>query len=73
MHLFNLTFFIKDNVSDRVPQAYKEKAPDHIERFLTEEYFPEDRRDQFIFRGKKARTFSHQPADATSFSHRIHR
>ena len=39
-----------------IPQQHKDKAHDHIERgkaFLTEEYFPEERLDQFIFRGKK--------------------
>jgi len=38
-----------------IPQQHKDKAHDHIERgkaFLTE-YFPEERLDQFIFRGKK--------------------
>jgi len=37
-----------------IPQQHKDKAHDHIERgkaFLTE-YFPEERLDQFIFRGK---------------------
>ena len=47
---------------DRIPQDHKDKAQDHYERgkqFLTEEYFPEERRDQFIYRGKKVRIFSH--------------
>jgi len=39
----------------RIPQ-HKDKVHNHIEcgkAFLTEEYFPEGRRDQFILRGKK--------------------
>ncbi|EDR16148.1 uncharacterized protein LACBIDRAFT_187323 [Laccaria bicolor S238N-H82] len=45
-----------DGLSDRIPQQHKDTANDKLERgrkFLTEEYFPEERRDQFIFRGKK--------------------
>ncbi|KAF5347588.1 hypothetical protein D9756_010708 [Leucocoprinus leucothites] len=36
--------------------THKDKAQEHYDRghrFLTEEYFPEERREQFIFRGKK--------------------
>jgi hypothetical protein len=47
---------VRDNLLDRVPTEHKEKAHEHAERgkkFLTEEYFPEERREQFIFRGKK--------------------
>ena len=47
---------MRDGLSDRIPQQHKEKASDHIARgkqFLTEEYFPEERRDQFIYRAKK--------------------
>ncbi|PPQ71059.1 hypothetical protein CVT26_011461 [Gymnopilus dilepis] len=46
----------RDGISDRIPQQHKEKASDTYDRtktFLSEEYFPEERRDQFIFRGKK--------------------
>ena len=42
----------------RVPQEHKDKANEHWERsknFLAEEYFPEERRDQFIYRAKKVR------------------
>ncbi|KAF8983945.1 hypothetical protein BDQ17DRAFT_1393896 [Cyathus striatus] len=49
-------FLEKDNMRDRIPQQHKERANEHTERarkFLSEEYFPEERRDQFIFRGKK--------------------
>ena len=41
---------------DRVPQDQKDQAGnqyDHSKKFLTEEYFPEERRDQFIYRAKK--------------------
>ncbi|KAF7965517.1 hypothetical protein HWV62_43076, partial [Athelia sp. TMB] len=47
---------MRDNLSNRVPQEHKDRANEHLTRgkeFLTEEYFPEERRDQFIFRGKK--------------------
>ncbi|KAL0961531.1 hypothetical protein HGRIS_006470 [Hohenbuehelia grisea] len=46
----------RDNIVDRIPQQQKDKANDKYSRgreFLTEEYFPEERRDQFIYRGKK--------------------
>ncbi|KAG2367086.1 hypothetical protein BDR07DRAFT_1272922 [Suillus spraguei] len=42
-------------VSERFPQQ-RDRASEHIERarkFLAEEYFPVERRDQFIYRGKK--------------------
>lgn len=41
---------------DRVPNERKDQAHAHKDRahqFLTEEYFPEERHDQFIFRIKK--------------------
>ncbi|TFK47462.1 hypothetical protein OE88DRAFT_1636556 [Heliocybe sulcata] len=47
---------MRDNFSNRIPQEHKDRANEHYERgrrFLTEEYFPEERRDQFIYRGKK--------------------
>ncbi|KDQ55295.1 hypothetical protein JAAARDRAFT_159347 [Jaapia argillacea MUCL 33604] len=47
---------MRDDMLNRVPQEHKDRANDHYERgrkFLTEEYFPEERRDQFIYRGKK--------------------
>lgn len=52
----------KDGLVNRVPQEHKDKANDHYERtknFLSEEYFPEERRDQFIFRAKKVTSPSH--------------
>ncbi|KAI0777372.1 hypothetical protein BD413DRAFT_467001 [Trametes elegans] len=47
---------MRDNLTDRVPQEHKERANeqyDRVKRVLSEEYFPEERRDQFIYRGKK--------------------
>lgn len=53
----------RDNLLDRVPQEHKDRANDQrakaneqvdrAKQFLSEEYFPEERRDQFIYRGKK--------------------
>ena len=43
-------------MNDRVPQEHKDRAKDqldHAKHVLTEEYFPQERRDQFIYRGKK--------------------
>ena len=48
--------FSQDNMLDRVPDERKDQARAHKDRahqFFTEEYFPEERRDQFIFRMKK--------------------
>jgi hypothetical protein len=45
-----------DNLTDRVPDERKDQARekrDRAKEFLTEEYFPEERRDQFIYRAKK--------------------
>lgn len=47
---------MKGSISDRVPDKHKDLAQEKSERlktFLNEEYLPKDRRDQFIFRGKK--------------------
>ncbi|KAI0057660.1 hypothetical protein BV25DRAFT_1970625 [Artomyces pyxidatus] len=47
---------LKNGLSDRIPQEHKDTARDkvdHSRQVLLEEYFPEDRRDQFIYRGKK--------------------
>ncbi|KAA1478008.1 hypothetical protein DENSPDRAFT_867808 [Dentipellis sp. KUC8613] len=47
---------MKNGLTDRVPQEHKDAANEKAQRahkFLTEEYFPEERRDQFIYRGKK--------------------
>lgn len=41
---------------DRIPQEHKDKASGKFEdskRVLSDEYFPEKRCDQFIYRGKK--------------------
>ncbi|KZT65934.1 hypothetical protein DAEQUDRAFT_675958 [Daedalea quercina L-15889] len=46
----------RDNVFGRVPQEHKDKANEHKERarkFLSDEYFPPERRDQLIYRFKK--------------------
>lgn len=46
----------KDSLFNRIPQEHKDKANEHQDRlknFLSEEYFPEERREQFIYRGKK--------------------
>ncbi|KAF8805918.1 hypothetical protein BYT27DRAFT_7191832 [Phlegmacium glaucopus] len=47
---------VREGISDRIPQQRKDEAHDRLERgrhMLAEEYFPAERRDQFIFRGKK--------------------
>jgi hypothetical protein len=47
---------VQDNVLDRVPDERKDQARAHKDRaheFFTQEYFPEERRDQFIYRMKK--------------------
>ncbi|KAI0077531.1 hypothetical protein K474DRAFT_1661627 [Panus rudis PR-1116 ss-1] len=47
---------VRDQLMDRVPDEHKERAKEHRDRaknFLAEEYFPEERRDQFIYRAKK--------------------
>ncbi|GAV99082.1 hypothetical protein LENED_000515 [Lentinula edodes] len=44
------------NVKNSIPNEHQEKAKDHFNRgkeFITEEYFPKERRDQWIWRGKK--------------------
>ena len=46
----------RDNITDRIPSQHKNRANEHADRtkkFLLEDYFPEERRDQFIYRGKK--------------------
>ncbi|KAF4574250.1 hypothetical protein EYR40_006036 [Pleurotus pulmonarius] len=46
----------RDNIADRIPSQHKDRANEHADRtkkFLLEDYFPEERRDQFIYRGKK--------------------
>jgi hypothetical protein len=38
---------VRNGLSDRIPQQHKDTAHDHLNRgkqFLTEEYFPEERR-----------------------------
>ncbi|THH03681.1 hypothetical protein EW145_g6091 [Phellinidium pouzarii] len=46
----------RDGLKNRVPQEHKDAAGEHVDRarnFLSEEYFPEERRDQFVYRAKK--------------------
>ncbi|KIK67849.1 hypothetical protein GYMLUDRAFT_36633 [Collybiopsis luxurians FD-317 M1] len=47
---------LMDRVKNAIPHEHQEKAKDHVKRgreFLTEEYFPKERRDQWIWRFKK--------------------
>ncbi|KAK1217909.1 hypothetical protein PQX77_019418 [Marasmius sp. AFHP31] len=47
---------ITGGVKDTIPGEHQDKAKAHYSRgkeFITEEYFPESRRDQWIWRGKK--------------------
>ncbi|KAG6908916.1 hypothetical protein DXG01_002797 [Tephrocybe rancida] len=43
---------VRDNFSDRVPTEQRERI-ERGKKFLAEDYFPPERRDQFIYRGKK--------------------
>jgi len=46
----------QNGLSDSIPQEHKDAVRDRIKqgrKGLAEEYFPEDRRDQFIYRIKK--------------------
>lgn len=48
----------RDRFNDAMPQQRKDDANERIERskaLFSDEYFPKERRDQFIFRGKKVR------------------
>ncbi|KAI0737543.1 hypothetical protein C8Q80DRAFT_1276300 [Daedaleopsis nitida] len=47
---------VKDSLLGRVPDEHRERANEQTDRFknfFNDEYFPEERRDQFIFRLKK--------------------
>jgi hypothetical protein len=47
---------VKDIFAERIPQDQKTRVVEHFQSgkdFLTDEYFPAERRDQFIYRGKK--------------------
>ena len=51
---------VRDDLSDHILQQHKDTAHDHLNRgtqFLTKEYFPEEGRDQFIYRNKKVLLF----------------
>ncbi|KZT38525.1 hypothetical protein SISSUDRAFT_986068 [Sistotremastrum suecicum HHB10207 ss-3] len=46
----------RDDITGRIPQEHKDRANEQMDRtkqFFSEEYFPPERRDQFIYRGKK--------------------
>jgi Family of unknown function (DUF5923) len=46
----------QNGLSDRIPQEHKDVTREKLEqgrKVLAEEYFPDDRRDQFIYRIKK--------------------
>lgn len=47
---------MRDGVSDALPHQSGDAVNERMERsktFFNDEYFPKERRDQFIFRGKK--------------------
>ena len=47
---------VKDSIMGRVPDEHKDRANEHANRaknFFNDEYFPPERRDQFIYRLKK--------------------
>jgi hypothetical protein len=47
---------LMDRVKNAIPGEHQEKAKDHFKRgkdFITDEYFPKERRDQWIWRLKK--------------------
>lgn len=46
---------LKDKVAERLPQDPKKRAAEQLQKgqHLLAEHFPEERRDQFIYRGKK--------------------
>ncbi|KAF5368710.1 hypothetical protein D9615_010299 [Tricholomella constricta] len=43
---------VRDNLTDRMPQEERDRL-ERGKKFLSEEYFPPERREQFIYRGKK--------------------
>ncbi|KAG6890844.1 hypothetical protein C0992_012483 [Termitomyces sp. T32_za158] len=43
---------VRDTFADRVPPEHSERM-ERGKKFLSEEFFPPERRDQFIYRGKK--------------------
>jgi len=47
---------LQGGLSDRIPQEHKDRVSDEsdrVKKFFSDEYFPPERRDQFIYRGKK--------------------
>jgi hypothetical protein len=61
---------VQDNLTDRLPQEQKDRV-ERGKRFLTEEYFPEERRDQFIFRGKKVSSITTLAKHSFIYAHRL--
>jgi len=48
-------------LAEKVPEEHRDRI-ERGKKFLTEEYFPEERRDQFIYRGKKVSSSSPSPS-----------
>ncbi|KAF9221263.1 hypothetical protein BS17DRAFT_758156 [Gyrodon lividus] len=47
---------VRGNITERLPQEQKKRTHEQIQRgrkFMLEEYFPQERREQFLYRGKK--------------------
>ncbi|CCM07009.1 uncharacterized protein FIBRA_09328 [Fibroporia radiculosa] len=47
---------MRDQITGRIPQEHRDKTQEHatrVKNFLSDEYFPQERRDQLIFRLKK--------------------
>ncbi|KAK0454266.1 uncharacterized protein EV420DRAFT_1695817 [Desarmillaria tabescens] len=47
---------VKNGISNAIPQQYKDRANEKVsngKQFLSEEYFPKERREQWIWRAKK--------------------
>ena len=58
---------MKESIIGRIPEEQRDRAKEHQDRitnFFRDEYFPPERRDQFIFRLKKVRVrracFAHE-------------
>ena len=67
---------MKDSLLGRIPDEHKDRASDQgnrVKSFLTDEYFPPERRDQFIFRLKKVSCSCLYPnGDAYTSAHTGH-
>ena len=54
---------MKESIIGRIPEEQRDRAKEHQDRitnFFRDEYFPPERRDQFIFRLKKVRVRHHR-------------